>query len=136
VYADVEYAPYGEPYGASGNADFSFTGQNQDTVSGTISNPSSGLYDFLFREYNPQHGRWISPDPAGFGAVNLVAPQTWNRYAYLGNGPLNQVDPMGLNPNTSKYGDCIGCNPYMHSSADKGGPFDFAMVTGTLTTDG
>jgi RHS repeat-associated protein len=92
VYSDVEYAPYGEPYGQSGTLDLNFTGQNEDTV------PSStaGLYDFLLREYNPHHGRWISPDPAGFGAVNLAAPQSWNRYAYVGNGPLNSVDSLGL----------------------------------------
>jgi RHS repeat-associated protein len=92
VYSDIEYAPYGESYGQSGTLDLNFTGQNEDTV------PSStaGLYDFLFREYNPHHGRWISPDPAGFGAVNLAAPQSWNRYAYVGNGPLNSVDSLGL----------------------------------------
>jgi len=101
VYADAEYGPYGEPYGTSGTPDFNFTGQNQDTVS----SQNGGLYDFLFREYNPQHSRWISPDPAGMGAVSLGSPQTWNRYAYVGNGPLNTVDPLGL------VDDCTtGCN--------------------------
>jgi RHS repeat-associated protein len=92
VYADAEYAPYGEAYGVTGTPDLNFTGQNQDTVPSA----NSGLYDFLFREYNPQHGRWISPDPAGKGAVNPAAPQSWNRYAYVGNTPLNSVDALGL----------------------------------------
>jgi RHS repeat-associated protein len=92
IYEDTEYAPYGESYGATGTPDFNFTGQNQDTLPGG----ASGLYDFLFREYSPQQSRWISPDPAGFSAVNLSAPQTWNRYAYVGNGPLTSVDPLGL----------------------------------------
>lgn len=86
VYASPEYATYGEP--TSDTADLSFTGQNQDTT--------PGLYDFLYRQYHPNHGRWISPDPAGLGAVDLSNPQTWNRYAYTGNMPLTNVDPQGL----------------------------------------
>jgi len=92
VYADTEYAPYGEPYGLVGTLDLNFTGQNQDTVP----SQNGGLYDFLSREYNPQHGRWISPDPAGFAAVSMTSPQTWNRYAYVANMPLTEVDPSGM----------------------------------------
>jgi len=80
---DINYAPYGEEYNGS-TTSTSFTGQKQDTVTG-----GSGLYDFLYREYRPAHGRWISPDPAGVGAVDPNNPQTWNRYAYVGNNPLN-----------------------------------------------
>jgi hypothetical protein len=36
------------------------------------------------------------PDPAGLAAVDLTNPQTWNRYAYVGNNPLGNVDPLGL----------------------------------------
>jgi RHS repeat-associated protein len=88
VYADVAYAPYGESYAPSGASDLSFTGQNDDTV--------SNLYDFLFREYHPVQGRWISPDPAGLAAVNPMNPQTWNRYAYVGGSPLTSTDFLGL----------------------------------------
>jgi len=88
-YYDVGYAPYGESYGGSGTTDLNFTGQNQDTV--------SGLYDFMYREYHPVQGRWISPDPAGLAAVNPTNPQTWNRYAYVANSPFNAIDLFGLN---------------------------------------
>ncbi len=88
TYSDVAYAPYGESYVSSGTTDLSFTGQNQDTI--------SGMYDFLFREYNPVHGRWISPDPAGLAVVNPANPQSWNRYAYVINNPLILVDHLGL----------------------------------------
>jgi len=47
--------------------------------------------------------RWISPDPAGLGAVDPSNPQTWNRYAYVGNNPLSNVDPLGLDF------DCVLC---------------------------
>ncbi len=88
MYFDAAYAPYGESYATSGSVDLDFTGQKQDTV--------SGLYDFLFREYNANQGRWPWPDPAGMGAVNVTNPQTWNRYAYVANMPLNATDPLGL----------------------------------------
>ena len=41
-------------------------------------------------------GRWLTPDPSGMGAVDPGDPQTWNRYAYVGNSPLNRTDPQGL----------------------------------------
>jgi RHS repeat-associated protein len=60
MYYDGAYAPFGEPYAQSGTSDLSFTGQNQDTV--------SGLYDFPAREYSIQ-GRWPSPDPDGLDCI-------------------------------------------------------------------
>lgn len=87
-YYDAAYAPYGENYAGSGTTDLSFTGQNQDAV--------AGFYDFWFRKYNPVHGRWVSPDPAGISATASANPQTWNRYAYVLNNPLAMVDPLGL----------------------------------------
>ena len=88
VYSTTAYAPFGEPYAQSGTADLSFTGQNQDTVSGS--------YDFLAREYATQ-GRWPSPDPAGLDAADPSKPQSLNRYAYVLNNPLAFIDPFGLN---------------------------------------
>jgi len=88
LYYSGAYAPFGESYSETPNTDRSFTGQNQDT--------EAGLYDFLFRGYSPVQGRWLSPDPAGLAAVNPADPQSWNRYAYLGNRPLTSVDPLGL----------------------------------------
>jgi len=88
---DGAYAPFGESYSESpaNYAYHSFTGQNEDTV--------QGLDDFMFREYSvAQQGRWISPDPAGLAAINPNDPQSWNRYAYVANRPLNSVDPFGL----------------------------------------
>jgi len=92
MYSDVAYAPYGETYAQSGTADFSFTGMNQDVDQS--SNPAI-LYDFLSREYGIQ-GRWPSPDPGGLLAVDPSNPQSWNRYAYVGNNPLAATDPTGM----------------------------------------
>jgi RHS repeat-associated protein len=88
LYSDTAYSPFGEPYAGSGAIDNSFTVQNQDTT--------SGLYDFLYREYDPNQARWTSPDPAGLAAADSSSPQSWNRYVYVLNNPLAFVDPSGL----------------------------------------
>ncbi len=66
----------------------SFTGQNKDT--------DWLNFDFMYREYDPRQGRWLSPDPSGLAAVDPSDPQSWNRYAYVENNPLNFTDPFGL----------------------------------------
>jgi len=87
-YFDVSYAPYGENYKDSGTTDYSFTGQQQDTM--------GNYYDFLFRQYSQVQGRWLSPDPAGVGVANPANPQTWNRYAYVLNKATTLTDMAGL----------------------------------------
>jgi uncharacterized protein RhaS with RHS repeats len=46
--------------------------------------PTVGL-----RYYNPQTGRYISRDPAGF-------PNGLNNYLYVNDNPINRIDPLGL----------------------------------------
>jgi RHS repeat-associated protein len=88
MYSSTAYAPFGEPYSQAGTTDLSFAGHDQDTA--------SGIHDALFRKYVPVQGRWLSPDPAGMAAVDPTNPQSWNRYAYVGNNPLGWTDPLGL----------------------------------------
>ena len=90
VLGETAYAPYGEAQ-EFGSGDISFTGQNQDTITSGYS-----LYDFPMREHHPTAGRWVSPDPAGLGAVDPSNPQSWNRYAYALNNPTTLTDPLGL----------------------------------------
>ncbi len=90
---DQAYGPFGETYDATGSALNVFTGQTSDM--GAVAG-ASPVYDFLFRQYSATQGRWMVPDPAGMAAVDITNPQTWNRYAYVGNNPLNNVDPLGL----------------------------------------
>jgi len=49
----------------------------------------SGLYYFGARYYDPEVGRWLTPDPLGM----IDGP---NIYAYAQNNPINLVDPYGL----------------------------------------
>jgi RHS repeat-associated protein len=95
LYYSGAYAPFGENYAQSGTQDLSFTGQNQDTVPSSAGG-AGGLYDFLYREHSPVQGRWLSPDPAGLAAAQPSDPQTWNRYAYVGNRALTGTDSNGL----------------------------------------
>jgi len=44
---------------------------------------------YLYRFYSPQLGRWINRDPIEeAGGINL--------YGFVGNDPLNKIDPLGL----------------------------------------
>jgi len=113
VTSTVAYAPFGETYAQSGTADLSFTGMNQDTTP----SGATGDYDFLYREYNTQ-GRWAGPDPAGLAAVDPTNPQSWNRYAYVLNNPLANVDPLGLWCSADVNGKDTPCNPYNSQGPD------------------
>ena len=43
----------------------------------------------------PAHGRFTSPDPFSASAV-IADPQTFNRYVYCRNNPVNSTDPTGM----------------------------------------
>lgn len=52
--------------------------------------PLTGLVHFGAREYDAETGRWTSKDPIRFDGGDT------NLYAYVGNDPVNHVDPQGL----------------------------------------
>ena len=64
-----------------------FTGYERDT--------ETGLDFAQARFYGSSQGRFTSPDPFS-GSATVANPQTFNRYAYVGNNPVNTVDPSGL----------------------------------------
>jgi RHS repeat-associated protein len=57
----------------------------------------SQLFHTLLRYYNPRLGLWMTTDPAGLDASSPSDPQSLNRSAYVGNSPINSVDPLGRN---------------------------------------
>ena len=53
------------------------------------------MIQYEFRNYLPAIGRWMTRDPLGeAGGLNL--------YAFVGNNPVNWVDPWGLTINNKK----------------------------------
>lgn len=76
----IGYLPYGKNVTAPGA--FGFTGQRVDAEIGS-------MYYFRARHYSSTWGRFLQADPIGYnGGTNL--------YAYVGNDPLNRIDPFGL----------------------------------------
>lgn len=73
-------------YGGTDGTRTRFAGMERDT-SGTDHAP--------FRRHDNKAGRWTSPDPYG-GSQAVADPQSFNRYSYVGNDPVNAVDPPGL----------------------------------------
>ena len=77
----IEYDVFGGIY--KGNSPYGletgYTGKPYDAV--------AGLSDYGFSDYSPVHARFITEDPIRDG-------ENW--FAYVGNNPVNWVDPWGL----------------------------------------
>jgi len=56
---------------------------------------ATGLDHTWWRKYENRAGRLTSADPY-LGSMRITNPQSFNRYAYVNNDPVNFVDPSGL----------------------------------------
>jgi RHS repeat-associated protein len=82
------HLPYGEDFAESGTQQKQhFTGYERDSETGA---------DYAVnRQYNQGVGRFNRVDPKPTSSRREI-PQTWNRYNYTGNNPINRMDPDGL----------------------------------------
>jgi RHS repeat-associated protein len=82
------YQTYGEDPGLTAGS-FQYTAQRFDAETAGSGSEPSGLYYYRARMYSPTLGRFMQPDPIGHAGGD-------NLYAYVGNDPLNRIDPYGL----------------------------------------
>jgi RHS repeat-associated protein len=95
VTNDKTYDAFGIASGTSAlRNSYEFTGLPQDA--------KTGLTYAYARYYKPSFGRFISQDTY---KGNIWEPWTQNLYAYVGNNPLNYIDPTG-----HEAASCLVCD--------------------------
>jgi RHS repeat-associated protein len=91
VISRRDFQPFGEEIARVGYGSDSvrqkFTGYEKDEE--TKLNFAQARYQ------NAGYGRFTSPDPL-MASARRANPQTFNRYTYVTNNPLNLIDPLGL----------------------------------------
>ncbi|MCX6901397.1 MAG: PASTA domain-containing protein [Verrucomicrobia bacterium] len=108
---------------------FTFTAREWDA--------DTKLYFFRARWYDPMLGRFLSRDPLPGDAAE---PLTLNAYAYVSNGPLTRLDPLGAKSDqaawvreqirqaNNRFVDAWGINPRngnpVRGSAGANGPVE------------
>ena len=109
------YGPYGEPVSASavGNP-FRYTGREYDA--------ETGLYYYRARHYDPSIGRFLQPDPLGYG-------DGLNVYAYVGGNPINLIDPLGLFATANPAGSRLGAQSFEGIPSEFRGAFSERFET-------
>ncbi len=95
-----EFKPFGEPYSITGSVtnNLRFPGQYYDS--------ETGLHQNWWRDYRSQTGTYLTFDPVlslnGDRGIpylintSLRDPRKLNPYSYVGNNPVNFIDPLGL----------------------------------------
>lgn len=136
IVARHDYLPFGEEISANvglrtTGQKYSVTDKVRQRFAMTERDEATGLDHTWFRKYDSYAGRWTSPDPYG-GSMSLANPQSFNRYAYVENDPVNFMDPLGLDglddlgpppppPTLIPYGGTIVTNTSAPRYYDTGG---------------
>ena len=104
VLGRVDYTAYGEEIQAGVGLRTATQGFDNSTdlrqkYGLTERDSATGLDHTWFRKNEGRAGRWTSPDPYN-GSISLGNPQSFNRYSYVQNDPVNFIDPSGLDPSS------------------------------------
>src|SRR5207247_331738 len=89
VISAIELDPWGADTNRSSNQAF------QPHKYTTYERDGNGSDEAMFRRYNRWHSRFDHLDPYD-GNYDFTDPQSFNRYSYTQNDPVNFVDPSGL----------------------------------------
>lgn len=109
IESRYDYGPYGETAGwpRPDRRTRKGGGRNPMRFAGEYLDESTGLYHLRARDYDPELGRFLQPDPLPLGpSAPYVSP-----YAYAYNRPTYFVDPsgmFGLGDITDAVGDAAG----------------------------
>jgi RHS repeat-associated protein len=96
-----DYYPFGDehspvaqevPSGFDREGPLKFTGHERDYAGGMGGEDGHAVDYMHARYYSPTAGRFLSVDPV---IGKPAQPQSWNRYAYVQNNPINRTDPTG-----------------------------------------
>ena len=100
VISRHDYLPFGEELNAgvglrSANQGYSAGDNTRQKYAGMETDDATGMAHTLWRQYDSSSGRWTSPDPYT-ASMTIANPQSFNRYSYVQNDPVNMRDPSGL----------------------------------------
>ena len=99
----LNYEPFGARQDEGGNAVAGPKGNVLLSFAGHRHDDDLGLVDMRGRVYDPINRRFLTPDPH---VTDPLSSQSYNRYSYVVNDPINHTDPTGFDPWWG--GGCIG----------------------------
>jgi RHS repeat-associated protein len=86
IVTQHEYLPFGETWITEGDK------KNAPKYNSQELDKESGYYFYNARHYDPEIGRFVTPDTVIDGELST---QGWNRFAYVHNNPIRYKDPTG-----------------------------------------
>jgi RHS repeat-associated protein len=100
VVQKADYYPFGLQFqsGASGSGNNKYLYNGKELQDDMVGCTSLGWYDYGFRFYDPQIGRFTTQDALAEKYFD------WSPYNYVGNNPIKRVDLLGLDWYTDKDG--------------------------------